>query len=337
MLKYLRLCPQAEGLSPSERFTTTYNSDFKPIPEHQPQLKPTTEAQSAPAFISPSQADRETWPVFFQHFYKTTNNVYGSTVGSQPPSGCLSPAFLPPFGVLTPSFSMAVGGAGSTLKDARMQGANFPRETGLSFGEEDEAVVLKQLQSKVDSHWKTDYVEGLILLSPYGGPTCCEDLLRSLPGEVRPPHQLNPPVASCPVFTSIHNKDADNFKNSTYLWGLSPAVGPPSNTCLQPTSSRCSYCAWETEHPVGGRFETQTIPCHICRSSIQPLARAQVPDNCTEPSKKSQLTEYQARYAAEVEMGKTGGQSLCVHGFNVLIYPAFILCISAQWGQPKIQ
>lgn len=76
---------QTLGPVPWERFVTTYSSDYKPLRERRfqvNQLKPRAEAQAAPAFTSPL-TDRETWPIFHQCFYKTTNSIYGSSGCSQ--------------------------------------------------------------------------------------------------------------------------------------------------------------------------------------------------------------------------------------------------------------
>ncbi|KAM9717537.1 uncharacterized protein ACNS7B_021191 [Menidia menidia] len=242
------------------------------------------------------QGERESWPVFYKHLYKTSNNAYGSTLGSQNPFDCSLPPVFPPFGPLNPSFPHSVGGACFTLNDPGTHGANFPRETGPSICEKDKAVaVLNQHDSKADPRWKTDvrYEEGVILLSPCSGLACCEDFLRSLHGEVRPQQPLNSPVASCPIVTSIHNKDADSLENSVYLWGLSPALGQSDTS--QQHGRQCSYCAWEAEHPAGGCPHMRPIPAHMCRSSSsQPPANAQ----------GQSLTEYRASYSSEWDQPK---------------------------------
>ncbi|XP_034074069.1 uncharacterized protein LOC117547363 isoform X2 [Gymnodraco acuticeps] len=89
------------GMMPWERYVTTYNRDFPPVNERQPQVnqpKSRTEAQAAPSFISPPQTERETWPIFHHNFYKMSNSAYGS--GLQPPSCSLFPASLHAFGFL---------------------------------------------------------------------------------------------------------------------------------------------------------------------------------------------------------------------------------------------
>ncbi len=190
---------QTLGLMPWEGFVTTYSSDYKPFSERQPQvsqLKPRTEAKAAPAFINPpqvgwingwadryidgwtdwltvmlfSQTDRESWPIFHQYFYKTTNSIYGSSgcsqvnstrskftivpfifwpafcyrshslcaLISQPPPSSLFPASFHPFGILAPSVSEAsLWDVGSALTEARTQEARVARETGPLLGQEE--------------------------------------------------------------------------------------------------------------------------------------------------------------------------------------------------------
>ncbi|XP_024864292.1 uncharacterized protein LOC112450935 isoform X3 [Kryptolebias marmoratus] len=159
---------KAGGVSPSENFVTTYQRDYKPMEDRQPRLKARTEARPAPGLSSLSQAERETWPMLVQHFYRTVNSSNGSGAGPQHPSGTAFPAFLPSLGTLTPSFSEAAGGVGFTLKEAAAaQEARAAMETRLSFDASSAGNVLKQLESKDG----VQYQEGVILLAP-----CTDDV-----------------------------------------------------------------------------------------------------------------------------------------------------------------
>ncbi|XP_056225833.1 uncharacterized protein LOC130164868 isoform X2 [Seriola aureovittata] len=277
---------KTKGQEPWERFITTYNSDYRPFSERYlqvNQLNPGTEAEAAPAFIPPPQLKRETWPIFYHYFYKTTNSTYGST--AQPPSYHLFHAPPSTIGILTPSVSVATGVVGSTLTEGRTQDARVARETGHSLGVEKNGQLHCVCGGK-----------GAIVVSSHVAPACCEDFLKSVCREAGLQHLLHFPVASSPIVT---NKDAENWENGAYMRGLRPAVGLRNSSGLEPTSRQCSCFAGETERPKSCCFEMQTLPAHIPLGSTRPLAHIQPTVSCTEPNKEPLLTEYQASYSAE--------------------------------------
>ncbi|XP_059210980.1 uncharacterized protein LOC131989692 [Centropristis striata] len=315
------------GLMPMERYVTTYSSDYKPVSERQ--LKPRTEAKAAPAFISSPQTYRDTWPVYPQYFYKTTNSIYGSSSRSQPPSCSLFPASLCRLGLLPPSMSEASRDVGSSLTDARTQEVGVARETWPLFGDEEKGQlhyvyggmgnVLEQQKAKDEPRKKIDilYEEGVIVLSSHVGPACCEDFR-----EAGLQHLLHCPVASSPIITI---KDAENWDTHAFLRGFGPAIGLKNSPFLQPAPRQCSCCAWETECPNGCCFKMQTFPPCMPRSNTLPLAHVQPTFYCTEPSRKLPLTEYQARYTAEWAQSKAQ-QSDIDHRYppcHQILYPSF--------------
>lgn len=271
---------RAEGTTPSRSLTTTYSDDYRPINERPSQLKPRASTQPGPASLGPQQASSETWPVCFQHFYKTTNSIYGSPVRSQSPFSSLLPALLPSFGITTPSFPMV---------DAGSQDTRVARKKTLTFDLEDEANRFKEQELKQEAQWRPDiqYEEGVIVLSPCVGLTCCDDYLKSLYRDVRP---LQLPPTSSSFITMHYNKDAGSRVNSAPLWDLSPTV----SSVLQLPSRRCSQCGREAEHPACCCSALKIDPPHICQSTGQPLT-------CLQPSgnTKLPLTEYQANFSAE--------------------------------------
>ncbi|XP_050931546.1 uncharacterized protein LOC127143257 [Lates calcarifer] len=294
------------GQKPWERFTTTYSGDYKPFSERPlqvNQLNPRTEAKPDPALVNPPQTKRETWPVFYRCFYRTTNSTYGSTSCAQPPSSYLFPASPSPFGILAPSVSEA-----NEFVDSRVPDVRVAREMGHLFGVGEKgqlhcvcggkANVLEQQEARDDPQQRIDvlYEEGMIVLTSHVGPACSQDFLRSVCREAGLQHLLNLPVASSPIIT---NTDDEYWENSAYLRGLRPAVGLKNNTFPQPTSRQCSCCAGEAERPKNCCVEMQTFPPHIPQGSTLPLAHVQPTFYCTEPSRKPLLTEYQASYAAE--------------------------------------
>ncbi|XP_047462493.1 uncharacterized protein LOC125020899 [Mugil cephalus] len=262
---------RSHDLSPSERFVTTYAHDFKPVSERGPQLNRKTPAKPAPALISLPQNNHETWPVFFHHFYNTTNGTYGSALGAQPLSCSLS------------------GGFGSTATEARTQEPRVARETGISLNKEDKANAWK---AKNEPQWKTNvlYQEGVVMVAT----PCCEDFIRNLCRETGLRGPVNLPVASRPVAT---NKD-ENWETGAFLWGLSPAIGLNGSSFLHPSPWQCSCCAWGPQQSGVCCFETQNVPAQVSASGAEPAGRAQPHGSHTE-SGRMPLTEYQASYGAE--------------------------------------
>ncbi|XP_039679539.1 uncharacterized protein LOC120573699 [Perca fluviatilis] len=319
------------GLLPLERYVTTYNRDYNPFSEchrQAKQLKPRTEPKAAPAFINPPQTRRETWPVFHQCFYKTTNSIYGSSSCSQPPSCSFFPASLPSFGIPTPSVPEASSWIiGSSLLDSRTQDVGVEYETGSLLCEEEKcqlhgifggkANVLEQQEAKDELQKKIDvlYEEGVIVLSSRGGPACSEDCVRSLCREAGLQHLLHLPVASSPIITI---KDTENW-DSGCLRGLGSTIGLNNSTFLQPTSGQCSCSAWETECP-NCCYKMQSFS----RSSTLPLARVQPTFYCPQPSRRP-LTEYQSSYTAEWAQSKM--QQSDIHHRDPprrqILYPSF--------------
>ncbi|KAK5608422.1 hypothetical protein CRENBAI_025928 [Crenichthys baileyi] len=286
--------------SPSDRFSTTYSTDFNPISKRNPQLKARTAAGQG--LTRSLQSEHETLPVLFQHLYTTTNTSSGSAVGSQPPSGSLFPAFLPSFGSLTPSFSEELRDAGYGDEEVALQ--ELGAGTLLSFGfkgEDPRQNVCGQRANPLKQHkdepkWKTDvhYEEGVVLLSPYRGPIGYEEFLQLLHKETRPPHLLTLPMASSPFIRLSHNTDSRTRENRLSI--QSPAVKLQNSPFLQLSSRQCRYCGWKSEHPL-------SCCCpHICQSSFKPLAHGQRSSAWTEPSRMQPLTEYQANYSAPVQM-----------------------------------
>ncbi|XP_071333920.1 uncharacterized protein [Trachinotus anak] len=302
---------ETSGQQPWERFVTTYNSDYRPLRERHPQvnqLNPGTEAEPAPALITPPQMRREIWPIFYHYFYKTTNSTYGSTPCAQPPSCYFFPAPPSPFGILAPSVSEVTGVVGSALTEGRTQDVRVAGETGHFLGAEKigqlhcvcgrRANVLAQHEAKDELQRKIDvlYEEGTIVFSSHVVPASSEDFLRSVCREAGRQHLLHLPVASSPIIT---NKDAENWEHSAYLRGLRQAAGARNSSILQLTTRQCSCCVRETERPKNCCFEMQTLPPHIPQGSTLPLAHVQPTVYCTEPSRKPLLTEYQDSYSAE--------------------------------------
>ncbi|XP_071333921.1 uncharacterized protein [Trachinotus anak] len=255
------------GQQPWERFVTTYNSDYRPLRERHPQvnqLNPGTEAEPAPALITPPQMRREIWPIFYHYFYKTTNSTYGSTPCAQPPSCYFFPAPPSPFGILAPSVSEVTGVVGSALTEGRTQDVRVAGETGHFLGAEKigqlhcvcgrRANVLAQHEAKDELQRKIDV---------------------------------------------LYEEDAENWEHSAYLRGLRQAAGARNSSILQLTTRQCSCCVRETERPKNCCFEMQTLPPHIPQGSTLPLAHVQPTVYCTEPSRKPLLTEYQDSYSAE--------------------------------------
>ncbi|XP_032355059.1 uncharacterized protein LOC116669368 isoform X1 [Etheostoma spectabile] len=320
------------GLLPLERYVTTYSKDYKPFSECHLQLnqqKPRTEPKAAPAFINPPQTRRETWPVFNQCFYKTTNSIYGSSSCSQPPSCSFFPASLPSFGIPAHSVSNASSWiVGSSLLDSRTQDVGVARETGFLLDEEEKgqlhysfggkANVLEQQEAKDEPQKKTDvlYEEGVIVLSSRGGPACSEDCIRSLCREAGLQHLLHLPVASSPIITI---KDTENW-NIGCLTGLGSAIGLNKSTFLQPTTGQCSCSTWEAECP-NCCCKMQSFSC----SSTLPLAHVQPTLYYPQPSRRLPLTEYQSSYTAEWAQPKI--QQRDIHHRDPprqqILYPSF--------------
>ncbi|XP_068443844.1 uncharacterized protein [Clinocottus analis] len=282
------------GPMPLERFVTTYSCDYK-------RREPRCEAAAAPASIIPPKTHCETWPVFHQYFYKTTNSNYGSTSCPQPPSCSRFPGCLHPLGIPAPVFEPTafVG----TLPEAKTQEVGKARETGPLLGKKkgqlhyvfgEKAKVLEQLEAKDESQKNLDvlYEEGVIVWSSHDGPACWEDLLKSV---CREAGLHNLPVASSPVITT---KDDENWDASAYLRSLKLAVGLKNSTFVQPTPKQCSCCAGKTEWRLCCCCRMKTFPPCILHSRTRPLAHAK-PTYCTEPRRSSPLTEYQAGYTAE--------------------------------------
>ncbi|XP_044197462.1 uncharacterized protein LOC122973791 [Thunnus albacares] len=284
------------GAQPWERFVTTYSGDYNPFSERHlqdNQLNHRTEAKPAPALISPPQTERETWPIFHQYLYKTTNSTYGSF--SPPPSCSLHVISSPPFGILSP-VSEATGVVGGTLTEARRETGPLLVKKGkghLHYVFGGNANVLEQQEAKDELQQKVDvlYEEGVIVLSSHVVPACCESFLSCVCREAGLQHLLNLPVASSPIVK------AGNWETSAYLRGLRQSVG--LRDFLQPTCRRCSCCAWETECADRCCFEMQTFPPHIPQSSTLPLAPVQPTVYHAESSRTPLLTEYQASYGAE--------------------------------------
>ncbi|KAI9538116.1 hypothetical protein NQZ68_017821 [Dissostichus eleginoides] len=270
------------GMMPWERYVTTYNRDFPPFSERQPQVnqpKSRTEAQAAPSFISPPQTERETWPIFHHNFYKTSNSVYGS--GLQPLSCSLFPASLHPFG--------------SVLgEEAKSRHCVF----------DPKANVLEHQEARDEPQQKLDvlYEEGVIVLSSRVDPSCCEDLLRSVCSEGGLNNLLHLPEASRPIITV---KDGENCDGSAYWRGWGPASGLTNSSFLQPTSSSCY--AWDPECS-NCYFKMQTCPP---RSSTLTPVHIQPTFRCAEPSRTQPMTEYQSRYSAAWAQPKM--QQSCGH------------------------
>ncbi|XP_026209092.1 uncharacterized protein LOC113157704 [Anabas testudineus] len=289
------------GHKPSERFLTTYSSDYKPFSERPLQVnQPKPEAKAAPASFTQLQTKRETWPIFYQFFYKTTNSTYGSSACLQPPSCHLFPASPSPFGILSPSIS-----------EVRTQEVRVAWETGHLLDEKEKdqlhpghggkVNVLEQQEENDELQQEIEDLceKGMIVYSSLVNPAHCEDLLRSLCRETDLQHLLNLPVASGPIIT---NKDAENW-DSSYLRGLTPATGLKNSAFLQPTSWQCSCCAWETR-PNSCCFKVKTISLHIPQGSNLHLAPVPLTIYSTERSRKPLLTEYQSSYAAEWPQSK---------------------------------
>ncbi|KAM8898079.1 uncharacterized protein AB9W97_009165 [Spinachia spinachia] len=261
------------GLMPLERFVTTYSRDYKPFSECHLQVnqpRPRCEAAAAPAHINTVQNHRETWPVLFEHFYKTSNSIYGSTSWPQPPTcSCFLPGSLHPLGVHPSMSSFPL--VGSPLTEAGTQEMGAEREIGPLPGEEKKAKMLEQ-QEVQDVLWKKSNVR-------------CEESVISC--HVGPAYL---PVASIPIVTT---RDAENWVTSGCRRNVQLAVGLVEWTFIQNASRQRSCCAWETENPRCCCFEKNTFP-----PCIHPVAHAQ-PTFCnTEPSRMLPLTEYQASYSA---------------------------------------
>ncbi|XP_024864290.1 uncharacterized protein LOC112450935 isoform X2 [Kryptolebias marmoratus] len=239
--------------------------------DRQPRLKARTEARPAPGLSSLSQAERETWPMLVQHFYRTVNSSNGSGAGPQHPSGTAFPAFLPSLGTLTPSFSEAAGGVGFTLKEAAAaQEARAAMETRLSFDASSAGNVLKQLESKDG----VQYQEGVILLAPCTGAISCEHFLRVLAGEAGPQSLLGLPVALSPFVAPSQNRDDVESWQSCWS-GWSPVV-----------DLQLSRCGRKPERPGGGSgsLEKPVVPAgrkHQYRTEYGDKFTAEVK---TEPS-----------------------------------------------------
>ncbi|XP_035531078.1 uncharacterized protein LOC118338029 [Morone saxatilis] len=328
------LSQHEKAVEPWDRFVTTYGSDYQPLSQchlQVNQLKPRTEAKAAPACIDTPQTNCETWPIFHQYYYKTTNSIYGSSGWLQPPSCSLFPAILTPFGTLAPSFSEASGVVGSALTEGRTQEVGVPSETRPLLGEEEKGQlyyvfggkvnVLEQQETKEPQpKFGVLYEEGMILLTSHVSPACYEDLLRSVCREARLQHLLHLPVAFSPIITIT---DAENWDDSGHLRGFRPAIGLRDSAFLQPTSRQSSCYAWKTECP-NSCFKMQAIPPGIPSGSTLPLAHVPPTDCCTEPSRNPWLTEYQASYSAE--WGKPKIQQSDLHHHHTLrhqiLYPS---------------
>ncbi|XP_037615591.1 uncharacterized protein LOC119482221 isoform X1 [Sebastes umbrosus] len=271
-LKTVALCP----------YVTTYSRDYRPYSEY---LRPRTEAKATPAFISPHQTHRKSWPMH-QYFRETTNGTYGGW--SQPPPFSIFPRSWRPFGILVPSMCEASGVVGPSLTEARTQEVGATTETGpvlckeanrqLHYVVGGKANALEQQGAKDEPQQKIDvlYEEGVIELSSHVGPACCED--------------FHAPVSREPLLHLPVAKDAESWDNSAYLRGLEPGIGVKNSTFLQPTPRQCSWC------PKCGLRRCVTPPLNHAQPTLnypQPTL------NCTQPSRKPQLTEYQASYCTE--------------------------------------
>ncbi|KAF3836925.1 hypothetical protein F7725_004389, partial [Dissostichus mawsoni] len=250
-------------MMPWERYVTTYNRDFPPFSERQPQVnqpKSRTEAQAAPSFISPPQTGRETWPIFHHNFYKTSNSVYGSA-----PSCSLFPASLHPFGSVLGEEAKSrhcvfdPKGKEFSLKHTHTHTHKYCTHVSeLSGHFLLTANVLEHQEARDEPQQKLDvlYEEGVIVLSSRVDPSCCEDLLRSVCSEGGLNNLLHLPEASRPIITvkAMHGT-------------LSALI----------VTSRCKPAP----------LSSTLTPAHI-----QPTFR------CAEPSRTQPMTEYQSRYSA---------------------------------------
>ncbi|MED6294616.1 hypothetical protein CHARACLAT_022937 [Characodon lateralis] len=287
-----------QSSSPSDRFSTTYSTDFSPISTYNPQLNAGTAAGQE--LTRSLQSEREMLPVLYHHFYTTTTTPNGSAVGSQPPSGSFFPAFLPSFGCLTPSFSEELRDAGNGGEEVALQELGGGTLVSFDFkGKDPRQNICGQRaypskQHKDEPKWKTDvhYEEGVVRLSPYRGPIGYDEFLQLLLRETRPPPLLALPMASSPFIRQSHNTESKTRENRLSI--QSPAV--QNSPFLQRSSRQCSYCGWKSFSCCCG---TQSVPRQICQSSFKPLAHGQRSSAWTEPSRKQPLTEYQASYSAQ--------------------------------------
>ncbi|XP_054907207.1 uncharacterized protein LOC129373340 [Poeciliopsis prolifica] len=263
------------AVSPSERFTTTYNSDFKPFHQRKTFLKPIPSTKPG-AVNMRRMPERDTSAMLLQHYYMKNPDNKTSLIGPQYPPNTLFPVFIPSLGGIATSFTEEIRNSGC-LKDAAPWHNVYGERAGL----------LKRQMEDPSGTTDIHYEEGVIVLSPYRGPIKCEDVLQILHKTATPTHMGTIPRGTAPYITLNH---ATGVTGGNLTAVSQPAVYPEPcpGQAFTPSSHYCSNCGSKSEHPLGCCCGAQLVPPHVCQSGGLP-----------HPVKRPPMTEYQDSYSAK--------------------------------------